>query len=115
MIIIGALHSAAGPAFYGDSLRSILEGGVIASVEADPVLTPLRATGFWYLSAGIGMLVLGALAWWIEHTLGAVPAMLGWLLLTLTAWGVALMPASGFWAFLAPAALAFRSARRAGP
>lgn len=112
LITIGVLHCATAPVFYGDSLRSILDAGVVASVEADPALVMLRAAGFWYLSAGIGMLALGALAWWVERTVGVVPALLGWLLLALTVWGVTLMPVSGFWAFLVPAALAFRSARR---
>lgn len=97
--------------FYGDALRSALDAGVVASIEADPALVDLRTAGFWYVSAGLGILALGVVVAWAERRLGTVPAVLGWIMLGLAVWGVLLMPVSGFWAFSLVAGLAFRPSR----
>lgn len=52
------------------------------------------------------------LAWWVERRVGLLPATLGWLLLGFTAVTVLLVPGSGFWLFLAPAAVVLARARR---
>lgn len=67
--------------------------------------------GFWYVSAGLGILALGVVVTCAERRLGTVPAVLGWIMLGLAVWGVLLMPVSGFWAFFLVAGLAFRYSR----
>lgn len=108
---IGVVHIAATPIFYGDALRSVLDSGVVASIEADPALVDLRSAGFWYVAAGLGIVTLGVVVTWAERRLGTVPAVLGWIMLGLAVWGVIMMPVSPFWAFFLVAGLAFRSAR----
>lgn len=88
----------------------MIDRGVVNAVEPAGA-APLDA-GFWYLSAGLGMLMYGGLVWWYERNVGPAPAIVGWSLVALTAWGVVLVPASGFWAFLVPAIIAIRSERR---
>lgn len=113
LVAIGVLHIALTPVFYGEALRSVVEAGVVASVEADPALVDLRSAGFWYVNAGIGMLLLGLVVAWAERRTGTIPGFLGWVLLGLAAWGLLLMPASGYWAVLVVALLAIRSAHQA--
>lgn len=112
LLVLGAIHVLVAPLVVNDSLQSILDGGVAGSIEADPELVTLRGYGFWYLTAGLAVIVLGAHVLQVERATGAVPRLLGWLLVGLTVWGVVLAPLSPFWAFLLIAGLAFRSARR---
>lgn len=112
--VIGVAHLLAAPLVVGDSVRSILDGGVVASVDADPALADLRGVGFWYVVTGIACVMLAALVVWIERKVGAVPTFVGWMFVALAGFGIVLMPLSPFWAFLVVAALAFRSARRHG-
>lgn len=99
---------------YPDSLRSTLAAGVVGAVERDPALIPLRGVGFWYITTGIGWGLLGGVVRWYELRVGAPPKKLGWALAVTAAWGVALMPKSGFWALFVPAALVLRANRSTG-
>lgn len=105
LLIVGAVHVALTPRLFPASVRSILEGGVLGSVEADPEVTDLRALGFWYATAGVGLLALGWSVTEREQHRGPPPRGLAPMLAGLGVWGVALMPASPFWAFLALAAV----------
>jgi len=109
---VGIVHILVTPLVVGDSVRSIIDGGVIATVDRERTAAVLRGLGFWYLTAGLAMIMLGALVIWIERTTSSVPMLLPWMLVGLTVWGVLLMPVSPFWAFLVIAILAFRKARR---
>lgn len=109
VVAIGGIHLAASAVFYRGDLLAMIDRGVVNAVEPAGAV-PLDA-GFWYLSAGLGMLMYGGLVWWYERNVGPAPAIVGWSLVALTAWGVVLVPASGFWAFLVPAIIAIRSAR----
>ncbi|TDC46096.1 hypothetical protein E1212_27685 [Jiangella ureilytica] len=111
LLAIAAGHVLAAPLVYPDSLRSTWEGGVLLAVEGDPSLIAERGIGFWYVTAGLGVGLLGGVVRWAERRTGPVPRGLGWALLGLTLWGVALMPKSGFWAFAVPAALILRRPR----
>jgi hypothetical protein len=112
LTIVGIVHVLITPVVVGDSVRSIIEGGVVAAVERDPAAAVLRGLGFWYVTAGLAMIMLGAMVIWIERTTATVPMLLPWMLVGLTVWGVLLMPVSPFWVFLLIAFLAFRKARR---
>ncbi len=50
MIFVGAVHIAITPLIFPSSVQSIVEGGVIASIEADPEQAGLRGFAFWYAS-----------------------------------------------------------------
>jgi hypothetical protein len=112
LTIVGTVHVLVTPLVVGDSVRSIIEDGVVAAIEREPAAEVLRGLGFWYVTAGLATIMLGALVIWIERTTGSVPILLPWMLVGLTAWGVLLMPVSPFWAFLVIAFIAFRKARR---
>jgi hypothetical protein len=112
---ISAVHVAAAPAIYPDSLRSTWDAGVVNAIERDPSLVVLRGVGFWYVTAGFAVAMLGAIVRWGELRYGPVPRWFGAGLLAFAAWGVALMPKSGFWAFGVPALLALRRPRPATP
>jgi len=112
LTFVGIVHILVTPLVVGDSVRSVIEGGVVAAVERDPATAVLRGLGFWYVTAGLAVIMLGALVIWIERTTASVPTLLPWMLVGLTVWGVLLMPLSPFWAFLVIALLAFRKTRR---
>ncbi|WP_122818276.1 DUF6463 family protein [Nocardioides pantholopis] len=115
LLAVGAVHLAATPVFFGDALRSVVEGGVLFSVEADAEATTLRASGFWYATSGVAVMALGLLSRHSESQLGSPAPVLPPTLLGLGAWGVLLDPQSGFWLFFPIAVLAWlrvRSARR---
>ena len=109
---IGVVHVAVTPLVYPEGVRSVLAYRVIGSIEADPDQLHVRSSAFWYVTAGWGVLLAAALATRAERTADGLPPWTGWALLGVTAWGAALMPKSGFWAFLAPAGLALHRARR---
>lgn len=93
---IALLHLALTPVFYPKSTRSILDGGVVASVEKVPELVETRGVGFWYATSGWAFLLL---AWSIgaEERRTGVPTraqIVG--LAGLSAWGTVFMPVSGF-------------------
>jgi|Tabmets5t2r1_1033131.scaffolds.fasta_scaffold19108_4 Family of unknown function (DUF6463) len=114
LVVVGIVHTLAVPLFYGDGLDGIVNAGVVNGVERDASGLAERSAAFWYVSAGIALVLLGVLVGWIERRLGHTPAMVGWLLVILAVWGVVLIPASPFWVFGLAAVLAFRSARRSG-
>jgi hypothetical protein len=50
MATVGAIHVAITPVVYGASVRSVVDGGVVATIEAEPALAERRR--FWYATAG---------------------------------------------------------------
>jgi Family of unknown function (DUF6463) len=101
-MVIGVVHIVLTPVLYPDSWDSVLEAGVIASIEADETAKDRRSAGFWYATAGLGQIMFVALVCTIERRLGMAPRLVGWMMLGLAVWGVALVPNSGFWGRLPP-------------
>ena len=109
-VLLALVHVTMAPAFYADSLRSILDGGVLGSVDADPSLATLRAAAFFYMTVGI---LLGLVGWMVmgaERRGQGAPSGYATALVVTGLWGVALSPLSGFWLFFAIAWLARRNA-----
>jgi drug/metabolite transporter (DMT)-like permease len=111
LLVIAVVHLLVTPLFYGDSVASIIDAGVLGAVDADPSLVDLRSASFWYVIAGIGMAFVGADVTWIERRWGRPPPHVGWLLLVLGCVGVVLMPVSPFWLFFVVAAMVAHSHR----
>jgi hypothetical protein len=111
LLVIAVIHILTTPLFYGDSVASIIDAGVLGAVDADPALVDLRSASFWYLVAGIGLAFVGADVTWIERRWGQAPPHVGWLLLVLGCVGVVLMPVSPFWLFFGVAAMVAHSHR----
>jgi hypothetical protein len=110
LVGIGVLHVAATGAFYPESVRSIVQGRVLGAVEADPELAAVRGVGFWYATAGLGVIALGHAVGQVERA-GRLRIDTAAVLAGIGAWGVSLMPKSGFWLFFPVAALAAVRAR----
>lgn len=117
ILLIGVLHVASSPALYGPALDSIVAGGIVNTLDTDPQASDLRAAGFWFVSAGLIVILLGLVVAWVERCCDVVPGFLGPGLIIITAFGVVIAPTSGFWLFLVPATLALwkhRHRRRSG-
>ena len=111
---IDALHLLVGVLVHGQALADMAREGVIGTLapRAGALLLD-REAAFWFETAGVGVLLLGGLALWVERRVGVLPASLGWALLAVVALGVSVAPVSGFWAFVAPAGVVLVRARRA--
>jgi len=47
------------PLVYGESVRSVVDGGVVATIEAEAALAGRRRVGFWYATAGLARIAYG--------------------------------------------------------
>ena len=110
MAAVGLVHVGITPLLFPESVRSMLDAGLVNSVEADPELTQLRGIGFWYATTGLSMVVSGWAVAVLERRPEGIPRALPLLLAGVGTWGVVLMPRSPFWVFFALAVLA--TARR---
>jgi hypothetical protein len=109
---IGVVHVALTPAFFPRAVQGIVDAGIVGAVERDPEERDARSAGFWYATAGLGMVALGAALARSERSAGVPPPVAVWAPALLAGWGVTFLPVSGFWTLLAPAALAaWRRAR----
>ncbi len=106
LVAVGILHSALTPVLFRSSVRSVLDGGVIGSIEADPDQAERRGLGFWYATTGLGLVAYGIAVTERERQPAPLPAALPATLVALGAWGVVLMPKSPFWVFAPLAVLA---------
>lgn len=106
LVATGVIHAGFGLVVGWDSVTDILAGGVDGAAE----VSGSSETWFWFLVAGLPMLLAGQLVSRLYTRTGEVPAFLGWYLLLFAAL-VYFMPASGFWIFLPQAALAFYASR----
>lgn len=103
---VGVIHVALTPRLYPDALRSVLDGGVVAAIDAEPALAERRGVGFWYVTSGLALIAYGIAITERERQAAPLPASLPVTMVGIGAWGVALMPKSPFWVFGALAALA---------
>jgi Family of unknown function (DUF6463) len=107
LIAVGLVHSAAGIVLYWQPLVAIIRAGAWNSI--DPHFD--RNTVFWFLVAGVLVVMIGGLVDWLESRRLVPPRFLGYGLAAFAVVGVFLMPISGFWLFLpAAAALSRRAA-----
>lgn len=109
-VILAVIHVAMTPVFYGRSLRSLLEGGVVGAADAggDAALAERRAPAFWYLITGLFLGLVGLAVWGAERRGEGAPRGFALAMAVTGAWGALLSPRSGFWLFLPIAWLARR-------
>jgi len=103
---IAVLHAALGLWSGRGPLAAIVRDGVLGAV--DPF--PDRRLAFWFLLASPVLWTLGRLIAWTSAR-GGPPGFLGRELLVMAAVCCALMPVSGSWLLLAPAALLLAASR----
>jgi hypothetical protein len=104
-MVVGAAHIAITPLLFPRSVHSLLDGGVLGAVDADPTVSDLRALGFWYATSGVALLALGALIAEQERGKSPPSALVPGVLAALGTWGVLLLPKSPFWALIGLAGL----------
>jgi hypothetical protein len=105
LIAIAALHFAFGLWFGRGPLREIVRDGLVDAV--DPHRD--RQLVFWFLIFSVPCVLLGQLLLFMERRALAPPRSLAFGLLGTAILGALLMPVSGFWLVLVPAALLLRA------
>ncbi|MFP2931161.1 DUF6463 family protein [Pyxidicoccus sp. 3LG] len=109
LMLTGALHQVVGLVLFREPLLEMARAGVFDSVGED---TSARAAAFWFLAAGLGMLLAGGLSHWVEREVGRPPpAGFGWGLLGLGVFFVVPMPVTGGWVMFPLGLLALFRAR----
>ncbi|CAN5680558.1 hypothetical protein BH24ACT15_BH24ACT15_17560 [soil metagenome] len=73
LIVIGVIHTLLTPLLYPEAWRSVIEAGVLGSIEADEATKDLRSAGFWYATAGLSQVMFGSLVVATERRVGVVP------------------------------------------
>lgn len=116
---IGALHQLVGVLFGLGVLRphaaaevsapllDIARGGLVGAVEPYPE----RLLVFWFLVSGFGLLATGWLAHVLERRGPGLPRAFAPALFLFSLISALLIPVSGFWLGLLPAAVAYRRKR----
>lgn len=105
LIGVAILHGVFGAWFGRGTLSAILSDGLVASVE----LRGERGLVFWFLLLSPLLLLVGQLCVFLAERGIAPPRWLGFEVLLLTLGCALLMPVSGFWLLLPPAALLLRA------
>ncbi len=98
IIIIGAIDTLLGMIFLHEVWKELMADGLFNTVNGEPP----REAFFWFVMAGVLMILIGVLVDWIQENLDTLPRFLGWALLAITVFTVFIMPASGAWLFLIP-------------
>jgi hypothetical protein len=101
LIGVAVIHAAFGAWFGRGSLIGIFHDGILDSVDFHGE----RGLVFWFLLASPLLLLLGQLCVFLAERGIAPPRWLGFEVLLLTVACALLMPVSGFWLLLPPAAL----------
>jgi len=112
LMAVAALHAAFGLWVGRRALLAMAHDGFVNAV--DPHLD--RSLAFWFLLMSPFLWIVGRLALWLASEGRRPPGWLGRSLLALALICAVLMPVSGFWLILLPAAwlwLAARAPRRA--
>ena len=100
LIAVSAIHTLFAIIVFNDVLRNIVLDGMFDTVGDDP----LKGAVVWFLLFGFVLFICGIAIDEIEKkSTSAIPLSIGWSIVALSALGVILMPASGFWLMFPPA------------
>lgn len=105
LIGVAVLHAVFGAWFGRRPLAGMLSDGVLNSVDSHGE----RGLVFWFLMMSPLLLILGQLCVFLAERGIAPPRWLGFEVLLLTVCCALLMPVSGFWLLIPPAALLLRA------
>lgn len=98
IVAVGVIHSSLGLVAFGSTFEQLIQAGFFNTINGEPELE----FPFWFVVTGIFWIVLGLLINYIENESIPLPPFLGWVLMSLTIIGVAMMPLSGWWLFFVP-------------
>ena len=96
---VGVIHLSFGLVFMHDTLALLWSEGLWNTVNGQPP----REAVFWFLCAGIMLLIVGALVNQAEREALTIPRFVTWSFTALTIVGVIVMPISGIWLMIPPA------------
>lgn len=105
LIGVAVLHAAFGAWFGRGPLAGMLSDGIFNSVDSHSE----RGLVFWFLMVSPLLLLLGQLCMFLAERGITPPRWLGFEVLLLTVGCALLMPVSGFWLLIPPAALLLRA------
>ncbi|MET9343014.1 DUF6463 family protein [Nonomuraea sp. NPDC003804] len=108
LLATGLLHLGYGLAIAGEPVRRLIGQGVLGAAPDGSV----TETWFWFMVAGVPMLLTGHLVLWARRRTGQVPGFVA-PYLALLGLSALLYPVSGLWLFLPLAAVAGAAAPRA--
>ena len=100
LFAVGVIHSLFGIFFMHTTLAVLWSEGLVNTVNGQPP----REAVFWFLCTGILLLVVGVLINLVERERRAIPRFVVWSFVALTIVGVVVMPISGIWLLIPPAA-----------
>lgn len=103
---IGLLHTVLGCIMLYPVANTLLREGLFNTVNGEPE----REAFFWFIFAGLSLIILGLWLSWSEKNQIPWPGFLPWVLLGLTSLSLFIMPISGAWLMYIPVlALLFKS------
>lgn len=111
LLVIGTGHLAIGVVHWRDTYGRMARDGLVDSLHSPGASRQEqleRAEAFWFAVTGVALLLVGDLARAVERREDALPASLGWGLAATALLGGTVVPRSGFWALLLPAATVLR-------
>ncbi len=109
IIAISAIHTLLAAVMFAPIVQQMAADGIYNSVGEDP----MRGAVTWFFFAGFLMALLGMAVDLLEkHGAGRAMKTLGVTLLVFCILGIILMPVSGFWLMLIPAAAMIWNSRR---
>jgi len=100
LFAVGVIHSLFGIFFMRSTLATLWSEGLLNTVNGQPP----REAVFWFLCTGIMLLIVGVLANQAEREGLPMPRFVTWSFAVLAIIGVIVMPISGIWLLIPPAA-----------
>ena len=100
LFAVGVIHSLFGIFFMHATLAVLWSEGLLNTVNGQPA----REAVFWFLCTGLMLLITGVLIDQLEHERLVIPRFVTWSFAVLTVIGVVVMPISGIWLLIPPAA-----------
>jgi hypothetical protein len=100
LFAVGVIHLSFGLVFMHGTLILLWLEGLLNTVNGQPP----REAVFWFLCTGIMLLIVGVLINQAERHRLAIPRFVTWIFAALTLIGVVVMPISGIWLMIPPAA-----------
>ena len=98
LFAVGVIHLTFGLVFMHDTLTLLWSEGLWNTVNGQPP----REAVFWFLCAGVMLLVVGVLVNQVEREGLGIPRFVTWTFVGLVVVGVLVMPISGIWLLIPP-------------
>ena len=107
---VGVIHLTFGLVFMHETLALLWSERLWNTVNGQPP----REAVFWFLCTGLMLLITGVLIDQLEHERLVIPRFVTWSFAVLTVIGVVVMPISGIWLLIPPAAGMVARSRQPG-